>query len=216
MTTTVFISYAREDSQPAAFVSDGLRRAGFTVLRDQDFLRAGQFGEQLDAAIAKTDVFLLLIYRAAVQSPWVVRELHVAADEHLRPILPVVLEETDIAPFRLAIAGLQRVDFTLGAAHQLADVIDGVYRSAALGRKRGRTGERRTLKVIGTILATIGVAAVIGGFGFFFFVLFAGAWNSSPGSGPPADIPLAFGIIFVGMVVAAVGGGIRRSAQRRT
>ena len=112
MTTTVFISYAREDSEPATAIAEGLRRQGFVVYRDQDFLRAGRFGEQLDTAIAGSNVFLLLISRSSVRSTYVARELHVAADEHLLPVLPVMLDDADVTPFRLTIAGLQQIDFS--------------------------------------------------------------------------------------------------------
>jgi hypothetical protein len=213
MAQKVFISYAREDSAEATAIADVLRREGFVVYRDQDFLRAGQFGEQLDAAIAGSDVFVLLISRSAVRSTYVTRELHVAADEHLRPVLPVMLEDTDVAPFRLAIAGLQRVDLGQGTAAQFADLVDGVYRSAALGRRHGPTNERRALKVFGTVLSTIGLIVIIAGFGSFFLLL-ASAWNSSPGDGPPAEIPYAFIGIFAGMVVAGSGAALRKAARR--
>ena len=81
---------------------------------------------RIDRAIARCDVFVLLISPASVRSSYVMREVHLAADDHDRPILPVVVADADITPFRLAIAGLQRVDFRARADHQLHAVVDGV------------------------------------------------------------------------------------------
>lgn len=212
MALTVFISYAREDSASAEQLATSLERQGFVVLLDQHFIRAGQFTEQLDRAIAGCDVFLLLISQASVHSPWVNRELHLAVDDHDRPVLPVELEDADLTPFRLVLAGLQRVNARDGGPQAVYDVIDGIHRTAAARRRRGRREHpaRGLARGLGTLIASVGVILCVLGMGYFF-LLFAQAWNSSPGSGPPPEIPVAFGIFFVGLVVSGVGEALRRA-----
>jgi hypothetical protein len=214
--TKVFISYAREDEPVAGELTAALGRSGFTVFRDVERVRAGGFAEQLDKGIADCDVFVLLISPASVRSNYVLRELHVAVDDHDRPVLPVVIADADVAPFRLLIAGQQRLAYVPGDTGLLADVVDGVYASAARGRRQRPEDGSAFLRGIGVALTILGIAFVFGGMGYFI-LLFAQAWNQEPGpdSGPPANFPIAFGIFFIGMVLAVVGGGLRHAGRRR-
>ncbi len=75
----VFISYSREGSPTAQRLAADLERAGMSVFLDTEGMRAGSFAEQLDQAIARCDVFVLLISTASVRSTYVLRELHVQA-----------------------------------------------------------------------------------------------------------------------------------------
>jgi hypothetical protein len=212
MSDNIFISYARADSHAAERLAAGLRAEGFSVFLDRDRLRGGGFAAQLEQAIKRCDVFVLLISRASVASAYVNRELHVAADDFARPVLPVVLEDADLSPFRLAIAGLQRVEYR-GSDAELADVVDGVYRVRAESRRHRPHAGARLAGGIGAGLAAVGVLVCLAGMGYFF-MLFAQAWNAPLGTGPPDDIPLAFGIFFVGMVIGIVGEGLRRAGRR--
>lgn len=215
MSGSVFISYAREDAAQAQQLAAGLERAGFTVWLDRERMRAGSFSDQLDRAIARCDVFLLLLSPSSARSTYVNRELHVAADDHDRPILPVVIEEADVTPFRLLITGLQRVDFTTRTDAELADVVDGVYRTAAAWRRHRPSPGDRAARVVGAAVSGLGTVVAVGGMGLFFF-LFAQAWNSDVGSEPSPLFPAAFGIMLVGIVVAGLGEAVRRAAVRRT
>jgi hypothetical protein len=137
----VFISYAREDGAAAQELSRQLQQAGFSVFLDVERMRAGSFPEQIDRAIARCDVFVLLLSPASVRSTYVQRELHDAADEHLKPVLPVMLAEADLTPVRLTIAGLQRVPYAPDRPDTIAAVVEGIHRLAASKRRERR--ERR-------------------------------------------------------------------------
>ncbi len=211
---SVFISYAREDQRAAREVASGLKREGFSVFLDEQRLRAGRFGAQLERAIGRCDVFVLLISPFSVASTYVNRELHVAADDYERPVLPVVLEETDLGPFRLVLGGLQRVPYSTESPYGIEAVVDGVYRTAAQARRLKPSAGARTARVVGTVIAGLGLVLFLGGMGGFF-LLFATAWNSQPGDQPSPLFPVMLGVCFVGFVVSAIGEGIRRTAARR-
>lgn len=182
---------------------------------DTSRMRAGPFAEQLDRAIERCDVFVLLVSHASVDSTYVLRELHLAADDHDRPVLPVMLEDADVTPFRLLIAGLQRVPYQPGDPASTAAVVDGVHRLGIAGRRSRPSAGSRVARGVGGALATLGVLLVVGGMGWFF-VLFAEAWGQSdPTQGPPDGFPLALGTAFAGVVVAGLGSAVRSVGRGR-
>jgi hypothetical protein len=211
----VFLSYAREDAPEADRLAARLEAEGFSVYLDRSRIRAGEFGEQLERAIATCDVFLVLLSAASVRSTYVGRELYVAADDYERPILPVLLEDVDLSRFRLVLAGLQRVDYTARSDAQLAAVVDGVYRTRAAGR-RSRRDPGRAVRMVGTVIAALGVVTCMAAIGFFILQMIEVA-----GTGMSDRLPdfrpfaVAMGVFFVGMVVAGSGEAVRRIGRRR-
>lgn len=215
MSTRVFLSYAREDAADADRLAASLEAEGFSVYLDRSRVRSGDFGAQLERAIADCDVFLVLLSPASIRSTYVRRELHVAADDHERPILPVLLAEADLSRFRLVLAGLQRVDYTTRSDAQLGDVIDGVYRTEAIGR-RSRRDPGKAVRAVGTVIESVGVIILVGAMGFFFLQMIEVAGTETPGPAPSFQpFAMALGVFFVGMVVAGLGEAVRRVGRRR-
>lgn len=108
MSTRIFISYSRSNSDFAHRLEVGLKECGFQVWLDTDELQAGQFWrEQIVEAIEICDFFVLLLSSRSIVSENVVRELSLA-ESSSKPILPVMLEEVEIPnKMKYQLAGLQ-------------------------------------------------------------------------------------------------------------
>jgi hypothetical protein len=88
-----FMSYARADYKFADKLRRDLFLCELEVWLDQDYLRTGEtWTDEIESAIEKADVFVLVISPEALTSKWVPREL-AHAQKKKRPILPVVHTE---------------------------------------------------------------------------------------------------------------------------
>lgn len=106
-TAKIFLSYSRTDRDAATLLRSELEKAGFTVFRDEDSIRAGDnWMERLQTALQDCSAFVLLYGREGVRR-WVGAEVQYALgrnfsphDDALRlPIFPVLLPEGDLHGF---------------------------------------------------------------------------------------------------------------------
>ncbi|WP_287603692.1 SUMF1/EgtB/PvdO family nonheme iron enzyme [Thiothrix sp.] len=100
----VFLSYSRTNLEAAVALRTELEKAGFTVFRDEDSIRAGDnWMERLQTALQGCSAFVLLYGREGVRR-WVGAEVQYALgrnlsphDDALRlPIFPILLPEGDL------------------------------------------------------------------------------------------------------------------------
>lgn len=92
----VFISYAHEWSDDAAYIAQVFGAHGLNVWIDSGELRTGdKLGSRLLRAIETADYFVALISPEYFASSWCVRELEAAADKR-KKILPIKVSEGDL------------------------------------------------------------------------------------------------------------------------
>ncbi len=108
----LFISYASEDRAWVRRLAAALRDAGWDVWIDQDGIHGGrEWRTEIVRALKASDVFVLVLSPASVQSRNVVKELSLAEDFGRR-ILPVELAPAEEgSDLKYQLAGLQRVSF---------------------------------------------------------------------------------------------------------
>jgi CspA family cold shock protein len=90
---TVFISYNHGDGWTAAWLAEGLGKFGIKVWIDQEGMRTGDdIYHKVEAAIATSQFFLILLTENSVKSDWVQKELAIAIERYKHDellILPV-------------------------------------------------------------------------------------------------------------------------------
>ncbi|MBU0655408.1 MAG: SUMF1/EgtB/PvdO family nonheme iron enzyme [Gammaproteobacteria bacterium] len=103
-TPHIFLSYSRTNLEAALLLRTELEKAGFTVFRDEDSIRAGDnWMERLQTALQGCSAFVLLYGREGVRR-WVGAEVQYALSRHLSPqddaqrlpIFPILLAEGDL------------------------------------------------------------------------------------------------------------------------
>lgn len=242
MARNLFISYAAEDAPTVRTMERYLARRGWSVWLDQHRLSPGaQWGREVSTAIARSHVVLAVISPATLRSQWVDAELQLAVD-HDRPVLAVVIEQTDPQAIRDHLGlylGRHWIDY--GAVEATLDgsrleEVDAALERLAAGATARVPGSTR--KAVGTVLATVGVIGLVVSFGAVM-VMMAGAFGdfggfvdalleSGPGEGSAdvvatfrgyvgslIEIAAVFVAVFVSMVVTMVGFVMRRSARRQ-
>jgi hypothetical protein len=130
----IFVSHAAADNEIAHRVADSLRRAGLSVLFDAwEIQPSDSIAEKIDAALSASDVVLVLLSPASVESRWVQAELSAAFRDKLRDrailIIPALIADCEIPPPLQALRffdmrsdldrGLQQLTEELGAAPKI-------------------------------------------------------------------------------------------------
>jgi len=93
----VFLSYAHEWSDDAAYIAQVFRSHGLNIWIDTGALRTGdKLGKKVQEAIRSADHFVALLCPEYFASPWCIRELEAAADEGT-DLLPIKVSEGDLA-----------------------------------------------------------------------------------------------------------------------
>jgi hypothetical protein len=117
--STLFVSYARADSEFALKLAEHLRSLGVALWMDQHNLSGGTHWDQaVEESLKSCAVLLVILSPASVQSNNVLDEVHFALEQNKR-VIPVLLHKCDI-PFRLK--RLHYVDFTVDYVGGLADL----------------------------------------------------------------------------------------------
>ena len=101
---SVFLSYARTDSDVVRRFADGLTAAGIRVGGDDTSLKPGtDWMQEFERELSAADFFAFFISPNSVESRWVAVELKVALSRQVSGeggavILPVILEDADVPP----------------------------------------------------------------------------------------------------------------------
>ncbi|MEM7035002.1 MAG: toll/interleukin-1 receptor domain-containing protein [Chloroflexota bacterium] len=108
--TSVFISYAREDTTTAKAVHKVLERAQIDVWKDTSNIRGGEsFIAKISDAIKERQHFILIFSEHAQASKFVAKEVELATSLH-KTIVPLILDKTEPeGSFALPLAGPQRI-----------------------------------------------------------------------------------------------------------
>jgi hypothetical protein len=110
----VFLSYAHADRDVARSIADALRGSGLHVWFAEWELSPGEsIAERVDAALASSDVLVVLLSPASVASRWVAEELNAALLHEVRDraiaVIPALIEGCDLPPI---LAGRPYVDLS--------------------------------------------------------------------------------------------------------
>ncbi|MFQ5627339.1 MAG: toll/interleukin-1 receptor domain-containing protein, partial [bacterium] len=94
---SVFLSYAHEWSDDAAYISQVLKSYGLDVWIDTSEMRTGdKLGNRLLEAIQNADYIVALLSPEYFASPWCIRELEAAA-ERGKKVLPIKVSEGELS-----------------------------------------------------------------------------------------------------------------------
>jgi hypothetical protein len=108
----VFIGYSRRDSASAAAIQAALEQAGVRCYRDvTDIADSDEWRAAISAAISESHVFLALISKDSLASPYAGREMALAFDagKRLMPVLLAVPETAIAGDVGFFIRGLQYI-----------------------------------------------------------------------------------------------------------
>jgi hypothetical protein len=111
----VFLSHASKDRRMAARIAAVLRAHGVPVWHSEtNLLGAQQWHDEIGAALARCDWFVLLLSPSATNSKWVKRELLYAlrTPRYGNRILPLTFRACDPARLSWTLDDFQAVDFT--------------------------------------------------------------------------------------------------------
>src|SRR5438445_12592683 len=88
----VFLSYATQDRQAAHALADALRGVG------HDVYPAAHWPDNVEGALKRAEAFVVLLSSAAVQSPFVDREIRLALTSQrlANRVIPVIVQPTRI------------------------------------------------------------------------------------------------------------------------
>lgn len=111
----VFLSHSDRNRDAASQLVEVLTRHGVPVWYSRkDILGAQQWHDEIGAALARCDWFLLLLSPAAVHSAWVKHELMyvLRVDRYQGRIVPLIYEKCDHAALSWTLGGLQMLDLS--------------------------------------------------------------------------------------------------------
>lgn len=115
MSFTVFISYARIDSDFAHKIIDALKQHGITTWIDESSIQPGEdWFTRIGQAVKDCQMMLVILSPNSMNSKWVKRELKFA-DRQQKRVLPLLQAPCSLPPdLELIIGDLQWADFTKG------------------------------------------------------------------------------------------------------
>lgn len=90
---SVFLSYAREDSDKARAIAFALEKAGHAVWWDNRIEGGAEYGREIEQALEQSDAVVVLWSRTSVESAWVRDEA--AAGRDRGRLVPIRLDETN-------------------------------------------------------------------------------------------------------------------------
>jgi WD40 repeat protein len=111
LTTEVFISYSRKDSDLARRLNNDLQSNDKTTWFDQESIAEGSdFETEIFRGIAQAENFLFIISPDSIESPFCAREVEYAASLNKR-IITLLWRETDPSTMPAALAAVQWINF---------------------------------------------------------------------------------------------------------
>ncbi|MFL6852525.1 MAG: TIR domain-containing protein [Sphingomicrobium sp.] len=132
---SIFLSYARDDVTRARRVAEVLEKAGHLVWWDQHLHAGSRFSAEIDAALKKADLVVVLWSARSIESPWVQDEAGAGRDSDR--LVPVLLDRVNPP---LGFRQYHAIDLsrTRGRAAGMAAVV-----SAVEDRLSGRIADNR-------------------------------------------------------------------------
>ena len=124
--TELFLSHSDLDREFAAALGEVLERHGVPYWYSRRNLRGAQeWHDEIGAALARCDWFLVVLSPASVESIWVRRELHYAlrVARYEGHILPVLHRPCDIERLSWTPPGFQIIDFTADFEHGCRELV---------------------------------------------------------------------------------------------
>ncbi len=117
MNKRVFISYASRDRHfVEGEIVSALSTAGYTPVYDQSDIRAGDnLSDSIRAMLNNTGWFIVVLSTRSVESTWVQSEVQWAFENRTGRIVPVLLEDCDVARLRFDLTTLLYADYTKSA-----------------------------------------------------------------------------------------------------
>lgn len=107
----IFLSYSRDDQEPAIYLAKDLKDLGHVVWLDQELTGGQAWWDQILARIRASDLFVFVLSSAALYSTACQREYGYAA-ELQRPILPVLVRDgLSLNVLPPALSQVQFIDF---------------------------------------------------------------------------------------------------------
>lgn len=209
-----------------------LARAGWQPwLADEDVAGGVEWADEIATGLRHTDAVVVLLTADSVVSPWVEREVAQAALAHI-PMVPVSVDGTEPqGGLKLYLDTVQRVALRADEP-EVWPIEQALIRRLTRGRSRSRsTAQLR----IGQVLRLIGMVGVVVAFGLFFYFGYEAIANDTTSiAGLDVDearqefdrrreqsdrdflrIASAFPVFLVSAIVAGIGEGLVRSAQRK-
>lgn len=163
MSTQIFISYAHADAEFITKIAKTLEKEGYNIWLDRTDIETGsRWDNEVVKGLQTSQVFVVLLSRAAVASENVKDEIGYAIDYH-KKIVPLLLEPCEI-PLRLR--RMQYVDFTKLSYNEgvkfILDILRSAFPEAELhsGQKERKLMDPAMLAAMITGLITASLARV--------------------------------------------------------
>jgi TolB-like protein len=168
----VFISYASRDAEAAQKVCSTLEAAGIACWLAPRDVRAGEsYASAIVNAINSCRLLVLLLSKAAIDSPHVLREVERASSKN-RPVLSVRIDVTPLPPdLEYFLSANQWLDASGGSVDQILPALIESVRGHNTGQARGpirssAPASTPTRWGIGAMALALGLALVVAGFGY--------------------------------------------------
>ncbi|GEM_PF-3028849 len=183
----VFVSYAHEDREFAAKLTQDLKGAGFEVWYAEGEIRVGEsIVQRISRALQEGDFLIVVLSPDSVASDWVQRELNTALMEQLSQkqvtVLPVLWRD---CPLPFLLKDLRYADFRADYESGLRDLLN------ALGTRRCRPREKKPGEWWGLLLRSLrdpvwqGIDAIVA---LIALVVTLCAIRSDGGPRPPSTL----------------------------
>lgn len=156
--SSVFLSYARDDSMIVGQVAEALIARGLRVWFDQNSLKPGaEILQEIERELDSADFIIFFISPASVDSKWVQLELQIALHRQVlgeqgAVVIPVLLEPADVPPL---LRSIQWLDLTNGdvslAVEQLVETMhhyDDRFRAPLVVEQKGQQKKFAPSKII--------------------------------------------------------------------
>lgn len=123
----IFISYSSKDRLPVERLAEKLKAEGLDVWTDREILPGEDWQRAIETALDEASVFLFILSRNALESPWQQLEfgmaLRSAVGQSKKTVIPVLLGGTDRAALPLFLRNHQTIEIDPGEEERAVELI---------------------------------------------------------------------------------------------